>query len=261
MVDNLFAGKREFVPKNTQFVEMSILSEEVGDVFEYFQPDVVVHLAAIHYIPYCNSHPVETFEVNVMGTRNLLKFCTNVKFLFASSAAVYPPLNRPLVEHLHGPIDIYGKTKLIGEDLVRLYCRNPIIVRLFNVYGLNDVNPHLIPELVSQIKRGRRLCEVGNLSPKRDYIHVDDVCSAIITLLEHSKGGTYNVGTGREYSVEEVVKLIGEILDEEVKIVQVGERMRAVEREHLLADISKIKEETGWRPVLELKEGLKELIK
>ena len=197
-----------------------------------------------------------------MGTRNLLEAYRDAElFLFASSAAVYPPVSGPLTEDMYGPIDIYGKTKLIGEDLVKLYYQNnAVITRIFNVYGPNDTNPHVIPEILSQVKRGKRKIELGNLSPRRDFIHVEDVCEAIIALLKHGKGGTYNIGTGKEYSVKDIVDLISEILGEKVQVVQVEERMREVERMHLLADISKIQNETGWKPKIELKEGLKGLI-
>ncbi|MCK4733477.1 MAG: NAD(P)-dependent oxidoreductase, partial [Methanophagales archaeon] len=216
-------------------------------------------LAAIHYIPYCNENPGETFDVNVMGTRNLLEAC-EAEFFFGSSAAVYPPLNGALSEDLHGPIDIYGKTKLIGEDLVKLHNKKAIIARFFNVYGPNDTNPHLIPEIVDQIKEGKRKIELGNLTPMRDYIHVDDVCKAIIALLKHGEEGVYNIGTGVENSVEGVMEIVSEILDGEIQIVQDKRRMRKVEREHLLADITKIQSETGWKHRIKLKEGLKRLI-
>jgi UDP-glucose 4-epimerase len=197
-----------------------------------------------------------------MGTKNLLEVCNNAEwFLFASSAAVYPPVSEPLTEDMYGPIDIYGKTKLIGEDLVRLYRKNnAIIARIFNVYGPNDTNPHVIPEIINQVKRGRRKIELGNLGPKRDYIHVNDICEAIIALLKHGKSGIYNIGTGKEYSVKDIVDLVSKILGKELQVVQVKERIRKVERMHLLADINKIYDETGWKPEIELKEGLKRLI-
>jgi UDP-glucose 4-epimerase len=262
VIDNLFTGKKELLPDGVMFERMDICSKEVGKVIRDFKPDIVIHLAAIHYIPYCNSNPDKTFEVNVMGTRNLLENCNNAKwFLFASSAAVYPPVSGPLTEDMYGPIDIYGMTKLIGEDLVRLYRKNnAIIARIFNVYGPNDTNPHVIPEIINQVKRGRRKIELGNLSPKRDYIHVNDVCEAILALLEHKKSGVYNIGTGKEHSVEDIVDLVSEILGEELQVEQVKERIRLVERMHLLADIYKIQSETGWKAKIELKEGLKGLI-
>ena len=258
-IDNLFVGKKEFISDGCLFKKLDIRFKEAKEVISNFEPDVIVHLAAIHYIPYCNENPEETFDVNVMGTRNLLEAC-EAEFFFASSAAVYPPLNGALSEDLHGPIDIYGKTKLIGEDLVKLHSKKAIIARLFNVYGLNDTNPDLIPEIIEQVREGKRKIELGNLTPRRDYIYVDDVCKAIIALLKHGKEGVYNIGTGVEYSVNEVVEVVNEILGEQMQIAQEKRRIRKIERAHLLADITKIQNEIGWNPKIRLKDGLKKLI-
>lgn len=258
VMDNLSVGKKEFIPDGALFKKVDIRSKDLKSIMDVFEPDIVVHLAAIHYIPYCNANPEETFDVNVMGTRNLLKALNNdIKFFFASSGAVYPPIEKPCTEDLEGPIDIYGKTKIIGEDLVKLYCKNPIIGRIFNVYGPRDLNPHLIPDIMEQLQKGEHKIKLGNLTPKRDFIHVEDVCRAIITLLEQNKSGTFNIGSGKAYSVKEVVDLISKSLDEKIEIIQENHRIRDIEREVLLSDITKIHKETGWKPKIKLEEGLK----
>lgn len=267
VIDNLFVGKEEFIPEGVKFKKIDIRSKEIGNIIKEFKPDIIIHLAALHFVPYCNAHPDETFDVNVMGTRNLLKWCNKLRphplIFFASSAAVYPPLEGPLAENmtdLGDPIDIYGKGKLIGEEIVRLYFPNSIIGRIFNVYGPNDTNPHLIPEIIRQLQEGKRTVRLGNIAPKRDYIHVNDVCEAIITLIKHGKSGIFNIGTGIEHSVKEVIKITSEVLGEEIQIVQDEKKVRKVDREHLVADISKIRNEVGWKPKIRLKEGIKELI-
>lgn len=260
VIDNLFVGKEEFIPDGASFEEIDIRSKNMKNIIEKFEPDVIIHLAAIHYIPYCNTNPEETYDVNVMGTRKLLEISHKIDFIFASSASVYPPVKGPLTENMHGPMDIYGKTKLIGEDLMKLISERAIITRFFNVYGSNDINPHLIPEIIKQMKEGKREIELGNITPKRDYIHVDDVCEAIIALLKHRNLGTYNIGTGVEYSVKEVIEIISEIIGEKINIIQDRGRMRKVERENLLADITKIKRDIAWKPRIKLKDGLRELL-
>ena len=259
-VDNLFVGREELVPEGAEFKRVDICSPKIRDVIAEFYPDIVVHLAAIHYIPYCNAHPEETFEVNVMGIRNVVEAAGDRLFLFASSAAVYPVSDEPLKEDVRpGPMDIYGKTKLVGEDIVKLMNKDAIIARIFNVYGPNDTNPHVIPEIISRVKSGKRKIELGNLTPKRDYIDVDDVCRALIALLKNGEGGVYNVGTGREHSVKKVVKIVSEILGEEIESKQDKSRMRKVDREHLLADISKLRG-IGWKPKVRFEDGLRKLI-
>lgn len=259
-IDNLFVGKREQLPSGCEFENIDITSDEIKNIVKEFKPDIIIHLAALHYIPYCNDHPEKTFEVNILGTRNLLESYNPKLFFFSSSAAVYPKLDIPLSEEIFGPIDIYGKTKLIGEDLVKLFSKKYIIGRFFNVYGNNDNNPHIIPEIISQIKYGRRRIKLGNLTPKRDYIHVDDVTDAIIELIDKAKPGTYNIGTGNQYSVTDIIKLISQILEEEITIVQERGKIRKVERENLIANINKITMEINWQPKIRFIDGLTKLI-
>ena len=275
MVDDLSFGKKEFLPlsnEKLEFQKCDITDKAaLANVLEKFKPEISVHLAAIHFIPYCNEHPMRTSEVNIMGTRNLLECCRKVKpdiLFFASSAAVYPIRDGANKEDSSlGPTDIYGLTKVIGEDLTKLFHKETgiktLIGRLFNVYGPNETNPHVIPEIVNQLKSGKRKISLGNLEPKRDYIHVEDAVTAIITLINEFEGkfDVFNIGSGKEYSVKQVVQYAQEALDEKIEIVQDKDRMRKSDRLHLLADISKIQAEVGWEPQWALKKGLKELIK
>ena len=275
MVDDLSFGKKEFLPlsnEKLEFQKCDITDKAaLANVLEKFKPEISVHLAAIHFIPYCNEHPMRTSEVNIMGTRNLLECCRKVKpdiLFFASSAAVYPIRDGANKEDSSlGPTDIYGLTKVIGEDLTKLFHKETgiktLIGRLFNVYGPNETNPHVIPEIVNQLKSGKRKISLGNLEPKRDYIHVEDAVTAIITLINEFEGkfDVFNIGSGKEYSVKQVVQYAQEALDEKIEIVQDKDRMRKSDRLHLLADISKIQAEVGWKPQWTLKKSLKELIK
>jgi UDP-glucose 4-epimerase len=163
-------------------------------------------------------------------------------------------------------MDIYGESKLIGEDLMELFHHNTgtetIVTRLFNVYGPHETNEHLIPAILSQVLEGSREIDLGNLSPKRDFIHVTDIASAIITLVDEFDGSfrTFNVGTGTEYSVREVVSKTSEALGEDIKIAKDETRVRDSDRPHLVADISRITQETTWQTEIDLVKGLRELI-
>jgi len=271
VVDNCFSGCRSLAPEGVQFHEVDIRDTQLADLVVAFDPDAIVHLAALHYVPYCNANPEEVFEVNAVGTRNLLAAARELSGLdsmvFASSAAVYPPREGANSEaSATGPTDIYGKTKLIGEDLTRLFHRETntatVTARLFNVYGPNETNEHLIPAILQQVRRGDRQIELGNLTPRRDFIHVSDVTSALTTLLtEHDDGhATYNVGTGTEYSVREVVEKTSEALGEDITVVQDDERVRESDRPHLKADISRMQDDYDWEPEVDLVAGLRELL-
>ncbi|MCK4256030.1 GDP-mannose 4,6-dehydratase, partial [candidate division WOR-3 bacterium] len=154
----------------------------------------------------------------------------------------------------------------VGEDLAELFYRKTgictVIGRFFNVYGPNETNPHLIPDIVHQLQKGNRQIQLGNLDPKRDFVHIKDLINAIITLLDSFKGrhGVFNIGSGKEYSVKEIVEFFENILYESITIKQHPDRIRKVERMHLLADINKIKNAVVWKPRVDIQEGLKELV-
>lgn len=272
--DSFFTGKKEFLPlekENLHIVQGTLLDvDKLKKSFMDYRPSVVYHLAALHYIPYCNANPVETVMVNVGGTESVLAACRDVnieKFVFASTAAVYA-----INEYSNSekddvlPLDIYGATKYFGEHLVRLFnasCGVPCVVaRLFNVYGPNETNDHVIPAILKQLVKSHRI-RLGNLEPKRDYIFVEDVARALTLLSEESNTAVeiFNVGSGCEYSVTDLVKVIRELTEIDIQVEQEGSRTRKSDRLHLLADISKIDQITGWRPKFGLIEGLEALIR
>lgn len=270
-VGNEFRGGRGLIPEGAEFTPVDIRSDGLTGVVREISPDAVAHLAAIHYIPYCNENPEEALDTNTLGTRNLLEALEGVEVdvdgvVYASTAAVYPPREVPHTETDEtGPMDIYGKTKLLGEDLLELFQKRTGVpsaaARLFNVYGSRETNPHLIPAILEQLQDGNREVNLGNLSPKRDFVHVSDVARAIVAMLEGSEGyDAYNVGTGDTHSVPEVVERFKEALGEDVEILVDQGRVRESDRPHLQADITKIKDELGWRPRVEFSKGLLDLL-
>jgi UDP-glucose 4-epimerase len=271
--DNFSFGKKEFLHPSTTVIEGDIRSrEDLEKAIEDVQPDYVIHLAAIHFIPYCNAHPIETTEVNIIGTINLLdavkKSGKVKKVFFASTAAVYPIVDEAINESVQGgPLDIYGITKLTGEKLVHefyLETKVPTVVcRFFNAFGPNETNMHIIPVIEQQIKEGSRVLSLGNLSPKRDFIHTYDMAEAMIMLLGKFDNGfdTFNLGRGIEYSMQEVIDAFSIVLEEKITVQIDPARVRKSDRLHLLADISKIKQYTGWVPQIELIDGIRTLLK
>jgi UDP-glucose 4-epimerase len=271
IVDDLFAGKREYVPEGATFYEQDIRSGVFAETVREEAPDAIVHLAALHHIPYCNANPEAAFEVNTMGTRNLLEAARDVKNLqqvvFASTAAVYEPGKGPHHEtDGPGPIDIYGRTKLVGEDLTEKFSAETGVpatsARLFNVYGTNETNEHLIPAILNQLRDGSRDVELGNLTPARDFIHVTDVADALVALLTEFDDGyrAYNVGKGAEHTVREVVEHTEHALGEPIDLSQNQERVRESDRPHLRPSVERIEREIGWSADVEFTDGLRDLL-
>lgn len=273
VIDNLSFGNRDFINiPNDNFIEEDILNRNrMFELVNSISPDWVIHLAAVHFIPYCNEHPFESANINIQGTINVYDALENVKsverVLFASTAAVYPIYDTAVSEaHDLKPMDIYGLSKLAGERLsneFHLRTKIPtVICRFFNAFGPNETNAHLIPEIQQQVHSGMRTIKLGNLEPKRDFIHTYDMARAVRMLLEMDLEGidTFNLGRGIEYSVTEIVEAFERQLGEKITIEREESRMRKVERMHLLADVSKLKEATGWEPEWGIDEGIQTML-
>ena len=270
LYDNFFTGHRKTLPLEHPHFE--VIEGDIRDrdtlcqTLKKHHPRLIYHLAAHHFIPYCNAHPDETLAVNVMGVQSILDACRTApveQLIFASTAAVYPIREGANSEDSPvDPIDIYGISKMFGETLVRRFAMDTgtkcTVGRFFNAYGAGETNPHVIPEIMTQLQQGDHIT-VGNLDPKRDYIYTDDMAAAL-ELIGRENTSTYevyNIGTGQEYAVRELISIIGTLLDRPLEVKQAQQRMRATERLHLVADITKIHQHLGWRPCVSLKEGLR----
>lgn len=271
--DNFMTGRRgQLPPKGAalHIVEGSLLDQAgLLAAMRDAGAQEVYHLAALHYIPYCTVHPAETLAVNVAGTEAVLEGCRVVRperVVYASSAAVYPTVEGPCSEDLPpDPIDIYGWSKAFGETLVRQFVRqtgtSAVVARLFNVYGSAETNPHLIPDILEQVLEGQYTLRLGNLTPRRDYVYVEDVVTALRLMARAPLDGVeiLNVGTGAAHAVTEVVETIGHVLGLELTIESEPNRTRLVDRPELVADIGRIRDRLGWRPTASLEEGLRAL--
>ncbi|MFZ5553397.1 MAG: NAD-dependent epimerase/dehydratase family protein [Bacteroidota bacterium] len=273
VIDNLTFGNRQFIDTDdAHFIKEDIRDrEKMKKLFLQIRPQWVIHLAAVHYIPYCNQHPVEAADININGTIsvcNATTFCgTAEKFFFASTAAVYPVYDNAVKEDLEpGPVDIYGTTKLTGEYITKVFHNESgiasVVCRFFNAFGPNETNAHVIPEVQRQVNEGLREIKLGNLEPKRDFIHTYDMARAVSMLLSSEIKGceVFNLGRGIEYSITEIVDAFSKEVGEKIKIIQDPERMRKTDRMHLLADVSKLTAFTGWKPQWSLEDGVKTLV-
>jgi UDP-glucose 4-epimerase len=235
------------------------------------KPDVLIHLAALHFIPACERDPQRAIAINVEGTQGVLNAAADTPSIggvvVASTAAVYAPSEEPHNEaSAIGPTDIYGLTKLWTEQLAELFNRKtgkPIgVARLFNVFGPGETNPHLIPTIVRQLERGPEL-RLGNLSTKRDYVYVEDVARGLIALAQTVLAGTSvtcNLGTGRQYDAREIIEVVGRLMDREVRLETDAARMRKSDRPSLLSNPARALEVLGWRPTTPLEQGLRRAV-
>jgi UDP-glucose 4-epimerase len=243
--------------------------ERVAAILAELKPKTVFHLAAIHFIPECNASPERTLRVNVEATMGLLRVCAAVgvrHFLYASSGAIYADSPAPLTEEsLVGPVDIYGWSKRFGEKLCRWQAAATglkiTICRLFNTYGPRETNAHIVPEIVSQLKQGRRL-RLGNTKPRRDYVFTADMAKSLRLLAKVPPAScqTVNIARGEDASVDELIVLLSELMGEPITVEVDQARFRQADKLVQKADVTRLRQLLTWQPEVSLREGLRGLL-
>jgi UDP-glucose 4-epimerase len=271
VLDDLSRGRREWVPPGISLHQTDLREpDSVRRTVSKVSADIVVHLAALHFIPEVDGAPELAWQVNVEGTKNLLQSLSESPptiVLFASSAAVYADRSGPITEEAPvAPLDLYGRTKAMGEDLVSRFGTETgagcLIARLFNVIGKRETNPHVVPEIVQQLRNGTAHLRLGNLHTTRDYTDVVDVAEALKRLLQGRSDDrtVFNVGSGRGVSVTELVSLCERILGRELTVAVEPARVRPLDRKELVADVGLLRNLTGWSPARSLEETLESLL-
>ena len=239
--------------------------------------DAVIHLAAKKSVEESVKDPLKYYENNVGGTLNLLgaMAAKGVKQLvYSSSAAVYSPNDKEAVleDDPTAPLSPYGASKLLSEQLISSVGSaeqiSNISLRYFNVVGSNiaefgdNSKDNLVPKVFLALKNGKRPQIYGSDYPTpdgtciRDYIHVQDLALAHLAALKKVESGyisqVYNVGSGKGYSVKEMMdqisKSIGRDINPELSQARAGDSPK------LIASIDKIKEQLGWSPKASLEE-------
>jgi len=239
---------------------MPMVSEAVSGV------KVIVHLAASTGVIDSIQAPGDDFEVNARGTLNLLEAAVEQgveKFIFASSNAVLGRKEPPLNEHtVPQPLSPYGASKLAGEAYCSAfyasYGLSTVSLRFANVYGPGSGHKtSVVAKWIQQLLAREPLTVYGDGQQTRDFIHVEDICRAIILALEAPLGGeVFQIGTGKETSVLELATLLQQILNCPAEINFVPARRGEVRRS--FCDISKAKVILGFEATRSLREGLEE---
>lgn len=242
----------------TYFIDIRNYDQLRKDIIKE-RPDVIIHTAAIHYIPECNNNPTFAFEVNVTGTLNVLRIVQELKpthFVHLSSGAVYADSDELLKEE-ESEInvgDIYGMTKLINEQMTSFYSnQNEItkfsVARMFNIIGPRETNAHIIPEIIEQLKLSNVL-KLGNIKPRRDMIYVEDAARACILLSNRKIGSNFeivNVSSATDISMSEVVEIIKKKTKRNITVEIDKDKFRQVDKLFQKGDNSKLHKITGFK--------------
>lgn len=233
----------------------------------------VFHLAALIGIPYSYVSPLAYIRTNVEGTYNVLEAVRQFdleQVLVTSTSETYGTAQYVPIDEKHPSVgqSPYSATKIAADQLADSYYRSfktPVkIVRPFNTYGPRQSARAIIPTIITQILSGKTELKLGNLDPTRDLTFVKDTAKGFLEIYrsENTFGEATNIGMNEEISVGNLVKLISELLNIEVTVLQDGQRVRTgkSEVERLWCNNAKIKSLTSWVPDYNLRTGLSETI-
>lgn len=268
ILDDLSSGRLENVNAKAAFVKGDIRDRGlIKSVMDDFKPDVLNHHAAQIDVRKSVEDPAFDAEVNIIGSITLLENSVKhgvKKFVFASTGgAIYgEPEDIPADESTPPmPISAYGTSKYAVEKYLEyyrhIYSLDFVALRYANVYGPRQ-NPHgeagVVAIFCSRILSGRTCLIYGDGSQTRDYVYVGDVARANVLALD-SKSGSYNIGTGVETSVNELVSELGVASGQVFNTEHAEARAGEVQRISLGADLAE--EVLGWEPRVFLDEGIR----
>lgn len=223
----------------------------------------IIHLAAITDVQYCQKYPTECFNVNVLGTQNLLELCRklNSKFIYFSTSHVYGiPKTLPLDEnHTLCPISNYAASKLAAEIICKSYSESYnmdcAVLRIFSVYGPKSPRYLVTSRIISQFLM-KNVLELGNVNSKRDFIFVKDVINAVEFVMKKSKQyKIYNVGNGKSCSILDLCNILESITGKKITIKSKRSFLRKNDINNMFSNNFNLRQ-LGWKPKVSLNEGL-----
>ncbi|MGI8796867.1 MAG: UDP-glucuronic acid decarboxylase family protein [Acidimicrobiia bacterium] len=268
-VDNLLTGRRQNVEDllgpGFELVEHDVIrSLPVDGVV-----DAVLHFASPASPPEYLAHPVETLEVGSIGTRHALELARErgARFLLASTSEVYgDPLVHPQPEtywgnvNSVGPRAVYDEAKRYAEALTmtyhRLYDLDTKIVRIFNTFGegLASGDGRVVSNFLAQALDGKPLTVYGDGTQTRSFCYVADEVRGILALLDSDHEGPMNIGNPDEFTVLELAELVLDVTGSDSEVT--FEELPVDDPVRRRPDISLASKILGWRPEIDLREGL-----
>ena len=274
-IDNLSTGHRESV-KYGKFEYCNIFdTNTLSDLFVFYKPEIVIHFGAFSIVGESMNNPYKYYNNNVTGTLNLLNIMIKnncKKIIFSSTAAVYgDPEYIPIdEEHLKKPINPYGKSKLMVEDILKdfdtIHDLKYVIFRYFNVAG-HDVdgeleekhNPetHLLPLIMQTARKERDSISIFGTDYDtddgtciRDYIHVEDLCEAHLRgmnyLFSNKESNEFNLGNGEGFSVQEIIDSVKKLTNTDFPVKE--DKRRLGDPSILVASNEKVKKILSFTP-------------
>jgi NAD dependent epimerase/dehydratase len=235
--------------------------------------DIIFHLAALIAIPYSYVAPDSYVDTNIKGTLNICQAAKengNIRVIHTSTSEVYGTAQYVPIDESHPmqPQSPYSATKIAADAMAMSFYNAfdlPVtIARPFNTYGPRQSARAIIPTIIIQIANGGTEIKLGDITPTRDFNYVDDTCRGFISLAEcgESIGQTVNIGSNIEISIGNILNIIKELMESDVKFIIDKQRIRPEKSEvfRLWCDNSKIEKLTGFKPEVDIRQGLQKTI-
>lgn len=271
---NGFIGRRlkeRLIELNYDVLELNSSNGDVTSIetlknYNFEKISHIFHLAAKTFVPESWTHPGEFYKVNSFGTLNILEICKeyNIGLTFISSYIYGQPKSLPISETLAiAPNNPYAHSKYIAEQLCEFYSKefntNISIIRPFNIYGIGQNKKFLIPHIIDQALNNE-VIKIKDLSPKRDYIYLEDLIDSILLTMNHTVNySVYNIGSGYSISVKQIIEVIQKVLGIDKKVI-CEDVQRKNEMNDVVADITKANRELNWYPKYSFLDGIKQII-
>ena len=235
--------------------------------------DLIYHLAALIGIPYSYQAPESYVDTNIKGTVNICQAANDNKIsriIHTSTSEVYGTAQYVPIDEKH-PLQAqspYSASKIAADAMAMSFYNAfnlPVTVaRPFNTYGPRQSARAVIPTIITQIANGIKEIKLGDTSPTRDFNYVEDICRGFLAIAENDQtiGETINIGSNSEISIGSTLDLIKELMKSDIRLVTDKERLRPEKSEvfRLCCDNTKIEKLTGFKPQVDIKEGLQRTI-
>ena len=274
IVDNLFTGRLSYINPAAKFYLADIRTDIIDNIFAIEKPEIVIHLAAQMSVPFSVEQPRLDLDINLNGLLNLLDASVKYevkKFVFSSSGGtVYGDTQYPVDETaLLKPFPPYAITKTTSEHYLNFYRKqyglNYVILRFANVYGPRQVSAHesgVVTIFTEKFLRKEPAViysfphQKGGM--KRDYVFVSDVVNALTKAMHFNGSDVFNIGTAIPTETLNILNTLAEILDYTIDYKIEPPRDGDLEETYLIVD--KAEKILGWKPEINLKEGLKKTV-
>jgi len=252
--------------------------EEVKDIIEELKPDEIFHIASQSSIRIGHSKPIETLTTNIVGSYNLLDAVRQIvpssRVLMVSSSEVYGR-GEGLLDVLHeennppNPLSPFATSKACMELLARQFINSRdldiVTCRPFYFIGPHHSRRFVLPQIAEQLVRiqkysGEPVLYTGNLDISRDILDIRDLARAILLLMRNGKTGeTYNICSGQARTLREMTETLIRCsgLDVEIRTDMSSENMQSIPM--LMGSPEKIRQDTGWRPLIAVEDSLADL--